>query len=464
MASLLERMMKVGTVKTSSVLSESAFFNAKDTVETELPILNIAFSGSLNGGMVSGLTILAGLSKSFKCTAGDTKLVVYKKLDKIALKNVHGQVKPNGITSFVKIETTYENFFNTLQQNPDDEYRVETNTGEITKINAAVVKEVAQMFELTFENGYKIRCADTHAFMGVDGTPLFTEDMSAGISISTRGGHLKLSSIKKVDGNIAYDINIDAPHWYVNDENGIIHHNTLLALYCMKAYFNKYPDAIALLYDSEFGVTPDYLKANGIDPQRVLHIPIEHVEQLKFDIVKRLEEIKRGDKIFIMVDSLGNLASKKEVEDAENEKSVADMSRAKAIRSLLRIITPHLTMKDLPCIVINHVYNEISGGPYVKTVIPGGCLVEGTKIRMFDGTHKPVEQIAVGEIVETLEGPKYVIDTFTPETLGEGIPECYEVEFEDGHKVVCSRTHPFLTTNGWVPAEALKADAEIVSI
>jgi hypothetical protein len=80
MASLLERMMKVGTVKTSSVLSESAFFNAKDTVETELPILNIAFSGSLNGGMVSGLTILAGLSKSFKCTAGDTKLVVYKKL------------------------------------------------------------------------------------------------------------------------------------------------------------------------------------------------------------------------------------------------------------------------------------------------------------------------------------------------------------------------------------------------
>jgi hypothetical protein len=305
MASLLERMMKVGTVKTSSVLSESAFFNAKDTVETELPILNIAFSGSLNGGMVSGLTILAGLSKSFK---------------------------------------------------------------------------------------------------------------------------------------------------------------TLLALYCMKAYFNKYPDAIALLYDSEFGVTPDYLKANGIDPQRVLHIPIEHVEQLKFDIVKRLEEIKRGDKIFIMVDSLGNLASKKEVEDAENEKSVADMSRAKAIRSLLRIITPHLTMKDLPCIVINHVYNEISGGPYVKTVIPGGCLVEGTKIRMFDGTHKPVEQIAVGEIVETLEGPKYVIDTFTPETLGEGIPECYEVEFEDGHKVVCSRTHPFLTTNGWVPAEALKADAEIVSI
>lgn len=209
--SLLDKMLKAGSIKAASVLSESAFFNKKDLITTDLPILNIAFSGELDGGLVPGLTILAGASKSFK---------------------------------------------------------------------------------------------------------------------------------------------------------------TLLSLYCLKAYLNKYPEAVCLFYDSEFGVTPEYLKTYGIDSSRVIHIPLEHVEQLKFDIVKRLEEIKRGDKVFVLVDSIGNLASKKEVEDAADEKAVADMSRARAIKSLFRIITPHLTQKDIPCIVINHVYQTME--LYSKTVVSGG--------------------------------------------------------------------------------------------
>lgn len=222
MSSLAERLAKSGSIKHASLLSKSSFFNVKDCIPTELPVLNIAFSGRLEGGLTPGLTILAGQSKSFK---------------------------------------------------------------------------------------------------------------------------------------------------------------TLLALYCLRAYFNKYPDAVCLLYDSEFGITPDYMESNGIDASRVIHIPIEHVEQLKFDIVKRLEAIERGDKVFIMVDSLGNLASKKEIDDALDEKSVADMTRAKAIRSFLRIITPHLTMKDLPCLIINHVYQTIE--MYSKTVIPGGTAVTYSANQIF---------------------------------------------------------------------------------
>lgn len=147
-------------------------------------------------------------------------------------------------------------------------------------------------------------------------------------------------------------------------------YKTLLALLCMKAYLSKYPDSIALLYDSEFGITPEYLADQGIDASRVIHIPLEHIEQLKFDIVKRLESVERGDKVFIMVDSLGALGSKKELDDALEEKSVADMTRAKAIRSVLRIVTPHLTMKDLPCVIINHTYSEMA--LYPKQIMGGG--------------------------------------------------------------------------------------------
>jgi RecA/RadA recombinase len=148
------------------------------------------------------------------------------------------------------------------------------------------------------------------------------------------------------------------------------HFKSNLGLIMVKAYMKQYPESICMFYDSEFGVTPEYIQANGIDPNRVLHIPIEHVEQLKFDISKRLEGISRGDKVIIFIDSVGNLASKKEVEDALDEKSVADMSRAKAMKSLFRIITPHLTTKDLPCIVVNHTYKEL--GLYPKDIVAGG--------------------------------------------------------------------------------------------
>jgi len=145
---------------------------------------------------------------------------------------------------------------------------------------------------------------------------------------------------------------------------------SLLALYCLKSYFNKYPESIAIVYDTEFGITEDYWASMGIDTARILKVDVENVETLKFDIMKRLKEISKGDKIFFMIDSLGAVASSKEIEDALNEKSVADMQRAKSIRSLLRMITPHFSMKDIPCVIINHVYKTLE--LYSKTVVSGG--------------------------------------------------------------------------------------------
>jgi RecA/RadA recombinase len=151
------------------------------------------------------------------------------------------------------------------------------------------------------------------------------------------------------------------------------HFKSNLGLVAIKAYMSKYKDSICLFYDSEFGITPEYLAAHGIDMTRVIHLPIEHIEQLKFDLVKKLEEIKKSDKVIIFIDSIGNLASKKEVEDANDGKSVADMTRAKSMKSLFRIITPHLTLKDIPCIVINHTYETQE--MYSKQVVSGGTGV-----------------------------------------------------------------------------------------
>jgi RecA/RadA recombinase len=209
--SLLEKLKKNSTIKDTAILSKSKFFAAKDMIQTSIPVVNVAFSGDLDGGFTPGLTMWAGPSKHFK---------------------------------------------------------------------------------------------------------------------------------------------------------------TAFSLLMAKAYQVKYPESVVLFYDSEFGTPQNYFTSFGIDMERVVHTPITDVEQLKFDIMQQLSNIERGERVMIVIDSIGNLASKKEVEDALDGKSVADMSRAKQIKSLFRMVTPHLTLKDIPMVVVNHTYKEI--GMFPKDIVGGG--------------------------------------------------------------------------------------------
>ena len=148
------------------------------------------------------------------------------------------------------------------------------------------------------------------------------------------------------------------------------HFKTSFGLIMASAYLKKYPEAVLLFYDSEFGSPQSYFQQFDIDPERVLHTPITNVEELKFDIIAQMEGLDRDDKVIVMIDSVGNLASKKELEDAINEKSVADMSRAKALKGLFRMTTPYLAMKNIPLVAVNHTYKEI--GLFPKDIVSGG--------------------------------------------------------------------------------------------
>lgn len=148
------------------------------------------------------------------------------------------------------------------------------------------------------------------------------------------------------------------------------HFKTSYALLIAAAYLDKYKDAALLFYDSEFGSPQAYFESFGIDLNRVLHVPVKTIEELKFDMTSQLEALDKKDKVIIVIDSLGNIASKKELEDALNEKSVADMTRAKALKALFRMTTPYFTMKDVPCLGINHTYQEM--GLFPKAIVSGG--------------------------------------------------------------------------------------------
>ena len=192
----------------------------------------------------------------------------------------------------------------------------------------------------------------------------------------------------------------------------------------VSAYLNKYPDAVCLFYDSEFGITPAYLKSMGVDPDRVIHTPVQSVEQLKIDMVNQLEAIERGEKVIVFIDSIGNMASKKETEDALNEKSVADMTRAKSLKSLFRIVTPYFSIKNIPCVAVNHTIETIE--MFSKTVMTGGTgpmysadtvFIIG-KRQIKDGTE--------------LEGYQFVLNAEKSRTVKEKSKFFIDVKFDGG--------------------------------
>jgi len=148
------------------------------------------------------------------------------------------------------------------------------------------------------------------------------------------------------------------------------HFKSNLGLLTVAAYLKSDPDAVCLFYDSEKGVTKSYLKSMGVDPDRVVYTRITTVEQLRNDVVSQLDSLERGDKVIVFVDSVGNTASKKELKDALEDNDKQDMTRAKALKGMFRMVTPYLSDLDIPMVCICHTYETQE--MYSKSVISGG--------------------------------------------------------------------------------------------
>jgi len=202
------------------------------------------------------------------------------------------------------------------------------------------------------------------------------------------------------------------------------HFKTAFALLLAKSYMDKYDDSVVLFYDSEFGSPQSYFESFGIDTSRVLHTPVTDVEQLKHDSMQQLNSIERGDRVIFIIDSVGNLASRKEVEDSLSGKSVADMSRAKQLKSLFRMITPHLAIKDIPMVVVNHTYKEI--GLYPRDIVSGGTGVYYSADNIYI-IGRQQEKDTTG-----LTGYNFIINVEKSRYVREKTKIAVEVSFEGG--------------------------------
>jgi hypothetical protein len=185
----------------------------------------------------------------------------------------------------------------------------------------------------------------------------------------------------------------------------------------------------------------------GIDANRLRYQPIKTVSQFQtfvanlVDMVNKARAKGESPKILLILDSLGMLSTDKELADAMRGHNAADMgAKAKELRKLFRVITLDLTAAKIPLICTNHVY----------------CLTAGHKILMSDGEYKNIEDIKIGDMVQTLAGDKPVCST--SEFADK---EVIKLTLENGQTIECTPNHKFLVENEWTKEQSWKCSDEL---
>jgi len=135
-------------------------------------------------------------------------------------------------------------------------------------------------------------------------------------------------------------------------------------------YLAKKEEYAIVFYDSEGGTTPKYFEDAGVDTSMIGHRMVTSIEQLTSDIANLCKDIEETDNVMICIDSIGMLPSLKAIENAENEHHVVNMTEAKQLKAMLKILTTYSTVKKIPAIIINHSYPTLE--QYSREVASGG--------------------------------------------------------------------------------------------
>jgi RecA/RadA recombinase len=118
----------------------------------------------------------------------------------------------------------------------------------------------------------------------------------------------------------------------------------------------------AVYFDSETALDMAVAERLGCDPAKIKHAPIEAIEDCKNQIITlltKLIEAGAKNKVILAIDSLGNMNSTQEFLKVEKEKSSGDMGlRAKALTSLMRMITYRAAKAGCPVLCTNHTYEN----------------------------------------------------------------------------------------------------------
>ena len=145
---------------------------------------------------------------------------------------------------------------------------------------------------------------------------------------------------------------------------------TFFVLGVMSQFLKTNPDGGVIYFDTESAVTNEMMQQRGIDTQRVVKSEPESIQRFRHTSLQvldnYLEQPVDERRPFLMVlDSLGQLSSSKELEDTADGKETRDMTKAQVLKATFRVLNLKLAKAGIPLIVTNHTYDVV--GSYVPT-------------------------------------------------------------------------------------------------
>jgi len=151
---------------------------------------------------------------------------------------------------------------------------------------------------------------------------------------------------------------------------------TFFLMGMVKSFLDDNPDAGVLYFESESAITQQMVIDRGIDPQRMVIIPVTTVQEFRTQAIKILDSYlakNEADRkpIMLCLDSLGMLSTTKEVEDTSDGKETRDMTRAQVLKAAFRVLTLKLGRAKVPMIVTNHTYDSM-GSMFPTKEMGGG--------------------------------------------------------------------------------------------
>ena len=166
----------------------------------------------------------------------------------------------------------------------------------------------------------------------------------------------------------------------------------------VKNFLDKNPESGVVYFESESAITKQMVIDRGIDPNRMVMIPVTTVQEFRTQALKVLDRYMQQDvdvrrPMFLCLDSLGMLSTTKEVEDTSDGKETRDMTRAQVLKAAFRVLTLKLGKAKVPMVVTNHTYDvvgsmfptkEMGGGSGLKYA--ASSIIYLSKKKEKDGT------------------------------------------------------------------------------
>ena len=150
---------------------------------------------------------------------------------------------------------------------------------------------------------------------------------------------------------------------------------TYFALGLVRRFLETNNGGGVVYFDTESAVTADMMEQRQIDIKRVIKSEPDTIQKFRHTVLTILDnysdqDVEERRPMMLVLDSLGQLSSTKEMEDSIAGEESRDMTKAQLLKATFRVLNLRLAKSGVPLIVCNHVYEKV--GSYVPMKVASG--------------------------------------------------------------------------------------------